>query len=508
MSRAVEPATGAAPSNRASLSPSSSAADAPVPATGLVRETLAGKHVCPFCGTQNVGPNEPCPRCTMEDTAATRQATKARIGPWYVLQARNPAAPGMKFSTLLALVGKGQVTPRSVVRGPTTHQLWRFAAHVRGLSREFGICYSCGESVEKVSTICPHCDRTQEPPADPDALLEPRGNASSMLGGVTGNSHGVATRRAPIAPPVQSAPLPPAAREYEIPKDPPAVVTPRMPRGEHSERLRVFNQEMGAARGPAVLARRDKRVSGMDLATAFTTEPDDFDREGGGFRRAVTVLFVLALVAGGVYYYLNPAALGKTTAWFQDRMQQARSHTSATNADLPMWDNRPPIKSDRNLGAVVTNPNVPKIGDQPFVVPALPAPTTQPAAQAKSATPDPAPAPAAPATAPSEKVVEKASPPAPQPEVKKPVETPPQTQANAQKPPQAPPKVDDSPPVLSEDAAAARSRQLWSNALDAEAKGNYAEAVKIYEQIKLLPRSAHQSNLEIRLANAKRKQSQ
>src|SRR4051812_7675200 len=104
MSRAVEPATGAAPQNRGNppqnpaQNPSARAVDAPVPSTGLVRETLAGKHICPFCGTQNSGPNEPCQRCTMEDTAATRQATKARIGPWYVLQARNPAAPGMKFS--------------------------------------------------------------------------------------------------------------------------------------------------------------------------------------------------------------------------------------------------------------------------------------------------------------------------------------------------------------------------------------------------------------------------
>src|SRR5262245_17436356 len=97
------------------------------------------KQCCPYCGaivSADVA-GQPCPRCTMEDTPATRSATKARIGPWYVLQSRNPAAPGMKWTTLLQLVEKGQVTPRSVVRGPTTHQLWRFAAHVKGLSREF-----------------------------------------------------------------------------------------------------------------------------------------------------------------------------------------------------------------------------------------------------------------------------------------------------------------------------------------------------------------------------------
>jgi hypothetical protein len=104
--------------------------------------TSTKKQCCPYCGTVTSadGAGQPCPRCTMEDTTATRAATKSRIGPWYVLQTRNPSAPGMKWSTLLTLIDKGQVSPRSVVRGPTTHQLWRFAAHVKGLSREFGVC--------------------------------------------------------------------------------------------------------------------------------------------------------------------------------------------------------------------------------------------------------------------------------------------------------------------------------------------------------------------------------
>src|SRR5436190_1623848 len=70
------------------------------------------KTVCPFCGSVNLRHvdesgeeiSAPCPKCTMADTPATRQATKARIGPWFVRQVRNPSAPGMKFETLLALV--------------------------------------------------------------------------------------------------------------------------------------------------------------------------------------------------------------------------------------------------------------------------------------------------------------------------------------------------------------------------------------------------------------------
>lgn len=130
------------------------------------------QFVCPFCGSINEEGEGSCPHCTMEDTPAGRKATKARIGPWYVLQRRNPAAPGMKFETLLTFVQKGRVKPRSVVRGPTTHQLWRFASQVKGLSREFGICYSCGGKVTPTSSTCPQCNRLQAPPPNPDVFLE------------------------------------------------------------------------------------------------------------------------------------------------------------------------------------------------------------------------------------------------------------------------------------------------------------------------------------------------
>jgi hypothetical protein len=133
---------------------------------------LDGKQVCPFCGSVSEKTSAACARCGMENTPDARKATKARIGPWYVLQARNPAAPGMRFETLLTFVRKGRVRARSVVRGPTTHQLWRFAAHVKGLSREFGLCFSCGSPIETTANVCPQCNRLQEPPLNPDALLE------------------------------------------------------------------------------------------------------------------------------------------------------------------------------------------------------------------------------------------------------------------------------------------------------------------------------------------------
>ena len=130
--------------------------------------------VCPFCA--NVRPAETaaaaCPRCTMQDTPSTRRSTGERIGPWFVLQRKNPTAPGLRFSVLLTLARRGHVTPRSIVRGPTTGQLWRYAAQVKGLSRVFGVCWHCAAGVSPDGTSCPRCRSAQEIPDDPDSFLE------------------------------------------------------------------------------------------------------------------------------------------------------------------------------------------------------------------------------------------------------------------------------------------------------------------------------------------------
>ena len=102
-----------------------------VPASPLpIRRTVVQQAVCPFCGIVNEATAKTCRQCGMENTQATRQATRSKMGPWFVWQSRNPSAPGMSWATLMSLVEKGRVTTRSVVRGPTTGQLWRYAARV------------------------------------------------------------------------------------------------------------------------------------------------------------------------------------------------------------------------------------------------------------------------------------------------------------------------------------------------------------------------------------------
>jgi hypothetical protein len=178
------------------------------------RYPLEGRYVCPFCGAVNETMEGPCPNCTMSNTAETRKATKSRIGPWYVLQSRNPAAPGMKYETLLGFVRKGRVKARSIVRGPTTHQLWRFACQVKGLGREFGLCYSCGGSIEHDAQLCPQCNRLQDPPADPDVFVEGQG------GGGSGEPAAPAAPTASVGAPVvtsEEAPRTPIFKQIKLP---------------------------------------------------------------------------------------------------------------------------------------------------------------------------------------------------------------------------------------------------------------------------------------------------
>jgi hypothetical protein len=108
----------------------------------------------------------------MEDTPTTRRSTSERVGPWFVLQRKNPTAPGLRYSVLLALIKRGHVTPKSILRGPTSSQLWKLAAQMKGVSRLFGLCWHCQASVSPEAISCPRCKSPQDISGDPDAFVE------------------------------------------------------------------------------------------------------------------------------------------------------------------------------------------------------------------------------------------------------------------------------------------------------------------------------------------------
>ncbi len=88
----------------------------------------------------------------------TVAALSRLLGPWFVLEPSAPSAPGVNWEKFLTHIQKGRVTPQSVVRGPTTLGLWRFAADTPLVATQFGRCWSCHEQLpDKNARRCPHC---------------------------------------------------------------------------------------------------------------------------------------------------------------------------------------------------------------------------------------------------------------------------------------------------------------------------------------------------------------
>ena len=197
-------------------SPAAAAAKSPSP---------LNKHVCPFCGMKRDDPTAICVGCGLPDNEGTRGATVARVGPWFVLQPRNPSAPGMRFSVLRELVRSGQVAAGSVVRGPATQQLWTYAARVRGLAHLFGVCWSCNRRLpapkpgEEPDDFCVYCGAMQTAPTNPDQQLEALGTSETIGTGVSNLAGQVASaltgqspiqyrETTPATPPTVRRPLP------------------------------------------------------------------------------------------------------------------------------------------------------------------------------------------------------------------------------------------------------------------------------------------------------------
>lgn len=441
------------------------------------------KRVCPFCGSINerhAGEHDdgpPCPKCAMQDTATTRQATKARIGPWFVRQTRNPSAPGMRFETLLMLVKRGQVSPGSVVRGPTTHQLWKFAAQVKGLSREFGLCHSCGGAIEHASTMCPACSRMQEPPVNPDVLLE-------------------APAQAPVSPatapaPAQPKPAPaPQRAPVPIPQPPSPVPLSKKPAAPELPGGRPRN---------GALRRGEEILTARELAAAFQLDfaPANERSKGGEWQprklgRKVALVAVLLLIAGVVGAFVKrPDWRDNASAWASDTYASvkdvvASASTNSKSTTAPTKPAPQPEVGEDPLDRASVSSGSLRVTDQ-----------TEPEPETTTTS----------ITRPRPR----ATPPSPVEDI--PVTLPPSsTQSPRPTDPVAtvPTEETATTPNVSASMSSAdqldQARTLYRQAIDAERKrpAEYAEAVRLYEKVKKLPREVWPGDLEIRLERARR----
>jgi hypothetical protein len=435
----------------------------------------------------------------------------------------------MKCSTLLALIRKGQITPRSVIRGPTTFQLWRFAARVKGISREFGLCYSCSAELQRTSTFCPRCSRSQELPPNPDVLLENEPQTSKTV-------------YREVNPRPETPPEPARA---EAPQSAPAVETEPVrqtrsasadiTRGQippAAETMAELAEIPSPHNAPAALQSRPKQrpqegvLTPRELAAAFSLQYDPTmdasrrARRGGNGKNILLVAILLLAVGAGVStFYFIPSLRQRFIAWVQDSSPS------------------PAISSDNAPSSKRAVPN--RTPDWMMTVPDSAPITTKPPKQnssnnsqvvsgATNSNDTPAPAKADPESNNSQPSIYSQPPISKSPPVEVAQSTqsqsPPMNQAAQNPAPaiQTPPPVIDTPvttstPLDPRASAAAdnasKLRQssggdldslamkLRSNGLDAEHRQDYVAAQYYYQQVESLPRENWPGDIDRLLKN-------
>jgi hypothetical protein len=405
--------------------------------------------LCPFCGAFNSGVGKPCVHCALEDSTATRSATSQRTGPWFVLQSRNPLATGMTFDTLQSLIRREIVTPRSVVRGPTTGQLWRLASKVRGISREFGQCFACGQDIAVDATECPNCQRVQtlpetaeargklstapemqQIPADNSAPIQAQFAVQDKPVQKSLDEDWMPSRDELLGPAESAAPNPVMAAHLErhIPKE--DLLTPK-------DVAKAFMLEFGPATEPPV--RRPPTTIRWNIAK---------------IKVGLAVAAVLILSAGvwpiiravaGLFQSDPPVAVVMP-------VQSQMTPTPANNVT---------INTDAQLANEI----------------AVPPPMEIAAAAVPPVAPEPLPAPVAQSTRHTETAYRPAI-----------------VQQIVYKQPSAvtAPEMTDDP------------KELLRIGMEAESRSNFAAAVSAYERIQSLPSSSWPPHLDVRLALARR----
>ncbi len=112
--------------------------------------------ICPYCGAGQPA-SDRCRDCGGLFEPLSRQATLNEMGPWYIRDPKRPYHPGCSYQTLVKLIERGRVTRTTIVRGPTTRQLWSVARHVNGVAHLLGYCHQCDASVDRGDHVCHAC---------------------------------------------------------------------------------------------------------------------------------------------------------------------------------------------------------------------------------------------------------------------------------------------------------------------------------------------------------------
>ncbi|MAY74269.1 MAG: hypothetical protein CMJ31_05995 [Phycisphaerae bacterium] len=143
--------------------------EAAEPPNAITAGASSPPPVCPYCGATSDGAG-PCAACGGTPDEMSRQATQNEMGPWYIRDTSRPFLPGCRFETIARYVRAERVTPETVIRGPTTRQFWRRAASAPGVARLFGLCHSCGGSINPNAVACARCGAELDPTHERESL--------------------------------------------------------------------------------------------------------------------------------------------------------------------------------------------------------------------------------------------------------------------------------------------------------------------------------------------------
>jgi hypothetical protein len=284
----------------------------------------------------------------------------------------------MNFATLMVLVQKGRVTARSVVRGPTTGQFWRHAARVKGVSREFGLCWSCGGDVAKNARACAACKRNQEPPADPDVLLEAGVEVNDEeLAEAMWADHVPGAPAASESSPRAGGSRPATFSSRPVERGPAAVERPSQvdrlaARGGVRREVAAAANESGrpaaagtasAAHSPAV--SRELPVSDLDMAVFQRAQKRGVGRVAGSATRKVlkSVFVAVLMLCSGVVAMasFDPGMRDKLIVWAD------KGKAWATTALNKVRNANPPAQA--NLGGADVAQQAPGAASAPAAVP-------------------------------------------------------------------------------------------------------------------------------------------
>jgi len=251
---------------------------------------------------------------------------------------------------------------------------------------------------------------------------------------------------------------------------------------------------------PAVQPSGQEILSAKELAAAFQLKgPDEPGRgQGGGGGRSrrgrwVVAVLLLVLIGAAAGYLAYDSAM-------RDQVLQLGRDGYHSVRDLLTSSKSAGDSAGKSAGAAVQQAD--------GSVQPLPAPSPQPLARQRAGgSPDARrPSHGAPITegASIEAVgrdataVRSAQPAMPSPHAQ-PMPVASDTKATADT------KTTPTPPTVDLDAAIAQSRRLYNAALDAEGQGDWAQALRCYQEIQRLPAGAWQGDLKLRLEQAQRR---